>query len=114
MRTLYTKKCKCCNKTFNTFDNNIEFCNLSCKFLYESQTDEDLEFGKEIENECIKENNLKKKLCILCGWEFMPKHKNQLCCSKECSYNLQKQGARKKALINYYRKKNEEKEQEQI
>lgn len=98
MRILYTKKCKFCNKVFKTFDESLKFCNISCKFKYEAENEKELDFGKEIE----------KKLCILCGWEFIPKNSSQLCCSKECSHNLQKQRARKNAIICYYRKKNEE------
>ena len=98
MRTLYTKKCKFCKKVFKTFDESLEFCNISCGFKYEVENEKELNFGKEIE----------KKLCILCGWEFTPKNSSQLCCSKECSHKLQKQRARKNAIIRYYRKKNEE------
>ena len=98
MRILHTKKCKFCNKVFKTFDESLEFCNISCRFKYEALNEKEMYFGSEIE----------KKFCILCGWEFTPKNNSQLCCSKECSYNLQKQRARKNAIIRYYRKKNEE------
>ena len=109
MRTLHTKKCKFCNKVFKTFDESLEFCNISCRFKFEAENEKELDFGKEIEKELRLENSLEKKLlCILCGWEFTPKNNSQLCCSKECSHTLQKQRARKNAIIRYYRKKNEE------
>ena len=30
-------------------------------------------------------NNLATKKCIICGTEFVPRQKNYICCSKECS-----------------------------
>lgn len=97
MRTLYTKECKHCHRKFKTFDNSMEFCNSACEFDYQQPTKEDIETGKEI----INELKLPSKLCLICNWEFIPKHKNQLCCCNECSMIHQRNLARKNYHYKY-------------
>ena len=105
------KKCKYCQKEFETIDNKKEFCSMSCSTtyynkLYRSRLKEGSkikisktlkEYYKTHKNPSLKEKI--KKDCPICNKEFevRPCEKNKIYCSKQCYKDDKKLKFRTKA-----------------
>ena len=61
--------CEHCGKSFEAKRSTARFCGAKCRVA----------FNRAAKKQVVK------KICIVCGNEFIQKHGNQLYCSDECS-----------------------------
>lgn len=95
--------CTICGKLFEGRADRL-YCSQKCK--------DEAQKAKKREKRAA-EKQYQKRLCIICGAEYIPTTGAQLCCSPKCSFILKRQRSAKYERIKAQRLEAERKEQEQ-